>query len=439
MAISFRTLRFHNWWTAKIPPLLSYAYAVFLLQGQSFALRWPDLLLLLGWMIGAAAFGHYINDWFDLEDDLKAGKENRAAKHHPAFRLLLAAALAGVALLPWYWLPRNSLNFNLVVAQLIIFLLYSMPPLRLKIRGVLGVLADAVYAHVIPGAVVVSTLWLSKHGEFPRLLFGLFLGWQGLIGIRNILNHYVDDYENDLASGTVTLATLFGATSVKRFVKLPLVPLEIGILCWLMYAAGQPVSYGVVFYLVYIVYTFNREVTFMRENMGEYKGPGRYDYLSGILLNEFYEKWAPVLLLILLATAEPVIWAVLAVHLALFWPVTKSYLLDFYHLTGALYLFLKKVYFFFEGIVRHLHYSKIKTWANQIRWAAFKVRHRVYWWSKKFYHRHLVEWAWKVLRVYYKVEFFLWKTFYKPVRDLFRKEGAVPEPGDEVTEQGHGK
>jgi len=416
---SLRTLRFQNWWISKIPPLLSYVFMIMIIQKQVLFDMWYVLILLVVWMIGAAAFGHYINDVFDLTDDLKAGKENKTQNHNAYQRWGISIGLGILTLAPWLLLPKNQLNLSLVLAQMVIFLMYSAPPIRLKVRGIAAVLADAVYAHVIPGMVVVTTAW-QLNGEFPMDLLVLFAVWQLFIGVRNILNHHIDDYENDKVSGTRTTATVHGTKKIKRVIKILLIPIEITLLMVIFYKLGNPFRYGLIFYAIYIVYTFNREVTYLRENMGEYKGPGRYDYLSGILLNEFYEKWIPIILLIILGTADPLIWGLLALHLGLFWPVTKSFVRDYHHMTGALYLIAKKIYFLIEGMIRHLHYSKIKTWGNQIKWAFFKVRHRVYWWSQKFYYRHIKRLGWVIVKGYYRVEYFFWKTFYKPVKDLFK-------------------
>ena len=129
-----QTLRFQNWWIAKIAPLLSYAYIILFLQGAGLKDSWYLLILLVVWMIGAAAFGHYVNDIFDLQDDLKAGKANKTEKHGLALRIFISIGLAALALLPWLILPANRYNIALVVLHLFIFLVYSSPPLRLSAR-----------------------------------------------------------------------------------------------------------------------------------------------------------------------------------------------------------------------------------------------------------------------------------------------------------------
>ena len=68
----------------------------------------PKLGLLLIWMIGAASFGHYINDWFDIAQDKAAGKGNAAASHSLLIRICISTLLASMSLLPWFWLGPDE-------------------------------------------------------------------------------------------------------------------------------------------------------------------------------------------------------------------------------------------------------------------------------------------------------------------------------------------
>ena len=457
MIASLKTLRFHNWWIAKIPPLLSFAYAVILLRGLDISTIWLDLVLLIVWMIGAAAFGHYINDIFDLQDDLQAGKENRTAGQSTIVKFCIAVALAAVALLPWILLPRNNYNSGLVISHLLIFLVYSAPPIRLKERGVLAVFADAVYAHVIPGLVVLFTLLPYVEMEHLTGFILLFAGWQFLVGCRNILNHHIDDYENDMISNTTTTATIYGDAAIKNVVKRFFFPLEVLVLLGLFYVLPSPFTHLIWFYLFYIVYTFNREVTFLKEKLtDEVIIKGRYDYLSGILLNEFYEKWLPLIILVWLTMQDAVFGILLAIHVVLFGQLILTFKKDIYFIIYLFYEIVRQSFFaiqkpikhFFLSVVpriRNLTFWKIKiafirskNWTfwfiktksfqfywfikrNSIRtyWKITVFFRRTYWAWIRLYRNHIVRIAWIFIKFYYRVEYKLWKMFYKPLKDRF--------------------
>lgn len=425
-----RTLRFHNWWNAKIPPLLSYGYAIYLLQfaAQDGLEVLFQLALLLVWMIGAAAFGHYINDVFDLQDDLTAGKPNKTRFHSTTQKVGIALGLALLALAPWPFLVGFELTLPviLVLAHLLIFLLYSAPPVRLKESGLFGVLSDSVYAHVIPGLVVASTVWL---GNVEAAVAVLFLAWQFFMGCRNILNHHIDDYVSDVRSDTTTSATIFGVAPIKRVVKLVFIPLEL--IAFIVLLTTLNLQWGIVAFAAYAIYTFNREVTFLRGKIEkEVITEGRYDYLSGILLNEWYEKWIPVILLVAISLINPWGWFVLVIHLALFAKLTLTFAKDLSYFKYLVREIVRLIYFGVEKYVKHFFVSilpnlgNIIFWRTKITlqrtyWALVVFKRRTYWAWVRLYRDHVVRIAWIFIKLYYRIEYKLWKTFYKPLKDRF--------------------
>ncbi|MEO1376459.1 MAG: hypothetical protein AAFW70_19600 [Cyanobacteria bacterium J06635_10] len=75
----FNLLRGNDWWFYKIPPLLAIAYAQILIQDTPPQQSIVTLLSLLISMFFVAAYGHVVNDIFDIEIDSQAGKQNRMA------------------------------------------------------------------------------------------------------------------------------------------------------------------------------------------------------------------------------------------------------------------------------------------------------------------------------------------------------------------------
>ncbi|MCP4122205.1 MAG: UbiA family prenyltransferase [Bacteroidetes bacterium] len=404
---------------------MSYGYAIFLITDADLKLQGPRLVLLLVWMIGAAAFGHYINDIFDLKDDLVAGKTNSTKDHSKVKKIAVSTGLASLALTPWLLLPCNRFNLSLVLIHLLIFLLYSTPPIRLKERGIAGVVSDAVYAHVVPALVVVTTLW---SGNIDAALIAMFIVWQFLIGCRNILNHQIDDHTNDLQSKTYTIATHHGVAIVGRLIKLVLIPLELISLLFIFYLLGIPFTYLIWAFLGYVVYTFGREVTFLRGKITEEVViDGRYDYLSGIMLNEFYEKWLPLLLLIYLVAGNWTFGLLLVIHLVIFASLSASFLSDLRYFHYLVREIARNIYFGIEKYIRHFFQSTLPSiWDNgfyglyRLYWRFVVQMRNLYWAWIRFYRNHVVRIAWIVIKFYYRVEYKLWKIFYKPLKDKWK-------------------
>ncbi|QNK63158.1 hypothetical protein H7F33_01125 [Pedobacter sp. PAMC26386] len=89
----------------------------------------------------------------------------------------------------------------------IVFSLYSLPPVRLKKRGIWGVLCDAMGAHLFPALFITSSLLEFIHADKNVLWFVLIGFWAFFYGLRGILWHQFYDRENDRRSSTTTFAS----------------------------------------------------------------------------------------------------------------------------------------------------------------------------------------------------------------------------------------
>jgi hypothetical protein len=223
-----------------------------------------------------------------------------------------AAAGAGVCL--GLGLIRDSpREMGLYLANVLVFLLYSVPPVRLKCRGVWGVLADAC------GALVIPALWISvavsRQGTAPLLLpVGIALvTWTPGCGVRLILTHQADDLSNDLRSGTATPGLLRGREGLERLGRHVALPLEIVSLPVLLWAGGGWLS------LVVLLACALGQVTVARKR----EIPLRcVDRQPGTWLPLFTVSFTlvPLLLLPRLLQQSPWAWLIPPLHLLLFAP-----------------------------------------------------------------------------------------------------------------------
>ncbi|MCB9234560.1 MAG: UbiA family prenyltransferase [Bacteroidia bacterium] len=327
-----QALRVNDWWNYKIPPLFGFTFAMILIHRDPFPEGIADLGLRLLWMLGAAGFGYYTNDVFDIAEDARAGKANRAASHPVGVRLLICLVLASLALLPWTLLSFSPLALALSAAHLVLFLLYSAPPLRLKERGFFGLLLDGIYAHALPAAIVMAP-YLERN-EIPHLdlAFGLLVGWQLSTGLRNIYLHQWETADRDLAAGTNTWVIAKGKSNTQRVVTLILLPLEAALLAGLL---------GVLGWL--------EELNFPRELLLALVGAGclnalKYAFFDRTnlrlprdqmhLLNDLYEEWMPPLILIFLAIQEPAYFLVVGIYFILFQNLIRRFVKDLRQLFG---------------------------------------------------------------------------------------------------------
>ncbi|MGB0563767.1 MAG: UbiA family prenyltransferase, partial [Spirulinaceae cyanobacterium] len=149
--------RSQEWWLYKIAPLLGIACAQTLILQLPPGLATVSTLIAFLSIASVAAYGYLLNDIYDIEGDRQANKPNAAAKLQPwqrvVFSLLFVCTGFAAPLLAHF----GSIPLLLLGTNYLLPTLYSAPPLRLKERGVLGILSDAAAAHLVPTLFVAAT------------------------------------------------------------------------------------------------------------------------------------------------------------------------------------------------------------------------------------------------------------------------------------------
>lgn len=321
----FNLLRGSDWWFYKIPPLLAIAYAEILLQATPPQQSIVTLLTLLASMFFVAAYGHVINDIFDVEVDLLAGKQNRMTSLSNLQRILLCVTLAGLGLVPWLFIGLCTQSAILLASIYILLTIYSAPPLRLKERDIWGVITDAAQVHAVPTllvATVFSDLAGTPQPESAALATAA-TAWAFLVGIRGILLHQIWDRESDLSAGVTTLVTKISVESAKFGIVYISFPIELLLLSLLILIISQLAPSLLVFCAFYILV---RIISTKFAVTALDPAPTQKAY---IFPHDFYEVWLPVALLILLTIREPVFLTLLIIHIGIFYPAIAQRAAEF--------------------------------------------------------------------------------------------------------------
>ncbi len=233
-ALPFRSL---VWWPHIAAPLIGTAIFA---SAIGPAPVWPELLwrtaAFLASLVGTAAFGYWLNDCTDIATDRRAGKKNLAANASPIGRAVVLLALLLLGAAPWRWLaPAAPTAFALWLLLTGCLAAYSVPPLRLKTRPLLGVLCDMAYGHLLPGWLTLALFWpetvaVSTVGTVAFLV--LWSCWSMAKGVRNILLHQISDRAGDKRAGERTFVVKYGGAIVALMINRVLLPLE-----WLLFFA----------------------------------------------------------------------------------------------------------------------------------------------------------------------------------------------------------
>ena len=205
-------MRFGNWWTHKIPPLLLVVYIELVRRHASLGASVGAIGVLIFCVSCVAAYGHVVNDWCDIADDLAAGKPNAMRDVGVGQRTALSLGLlvvGFVVLAPFAnaWPARIALAVNYLWPTI-----YSLPGIRLKERGLLGVLCDAAGSHITPTVFAFAVVSLFVPGPANAVVFTAVVIWATVLGIKGILHHQIADRANDEMAGVATFATTVGAS-----------------------------------------------------------------------------------------------------------------------------------------------------------------------------------------------------------------------------------
>lgn len=214
MTAFVRLARPRDWASSKLPFL---AAAALLLDVS------PErTLLVLATLVPWAAFGYGLNEICDQAQDVQAGKSSRALGLGRgvlgAYLAITATAAFALSLL---WSSGVA-----VAAALALAVSYSAPPLRLKERGAVGVVAGAAAQWALPVLAVASTVPLTAMS-----LAAVALAF--VVGVRWLLVHQAHDADADRRTGART----FGAARSQLPLR-PVLAVELVLLATVLVTLG---------------------------------------------------------------------------------------------------------------------------------------------------------------------------------------------------------
>jgi 4-hydroxybenzoate polyprenyltransferase len=257
---------------------IALAFYVALVQ-RWFALDFlQDVGLFLLFSLAGTAYGYLVNDWADVDLDQRTGKRNvfsGVGRGKAAPVVVAALALVVLLGLPFIWRPGF---LSLWVAWGLIATFYSLPPVRLKERGVLGLVATIAAQQPLPAAMAFAVL-----GRLYTWKVLVFIAYITLRGICSDVGHQMRDRERDEASGAATFAVRLGHAAIARIygLSLELEALLLGAVLVVLMLGVPSVNLGdwsvapawplLIVYLVLLLFTLGR--AWVRLERGEWVDP----------------------------------------------------------------------------------------------------------------------------------------------------------------------
>lgn len=264
-----------------------------------------------------AAYGHIINDSFDVKSDRQVGKHNSMAQFSPWQRALFCLALAVLGFSLPILMNFGTWAIALLGINYLLPTLYSAPPFRFKEKGVLGILSDAAGAHAIPTLFVATTfthLVAAPSLQATGLAIAA-ISWSFFAGIRGILLHQLWDRNDDLRSAVKTLVTESNVETVRFWMSRVIFPIELLLLSSLILVIGYSSPLILVFTILYFLLKF---AFFKSDPTATFDpAPAQKAY---VVPHDFYEVGLPLILAIALSLQNPWFTILLLLQGVLFYP-----------------------------------------------------------------------------------------------------------------------
>ena len=308
----FTTIRANDWWEYKLPPMLAVAYLIIQKSNYTFLSQLPLILLTLCAIILCAIYVSLINDATDVKDDAKAGKKNQMANYNTIQQIGLILLPLVVALGIVIFFLKSFSGANLFyLGSYIAFTLYSVPPFRLKKRGLAGIMADALGSQVFPTLFIALCFYQSTNQQIQTWLLAIMGVWLFCFGLRGILWHQLADKENDKVSGLVTLVQKLSDAQLATLSNFIIAVEIFAFAAYVWFDQLFLIIPGLILYFIYnrlLLKKFSVQQIYINPNVGQYR----------IFLFEYYQVFLPVSILIVGTFNNPINIIALLLHLFLF-------------------------------------------------------------------------------------------------------------------------
>jgi 4-hydroxybenzoate polyprenyltransferase len=207
-----RYVRWPDWALSRIPMLCVVGSYLGLVHGHTSTKFFTDFLVFTFVFASSnSAFGFLVNDLGDRELDRRHSKRNTFLELGTINGVALLAAVTVVMVLSGLpFMDRPGFAF-LWALWWLAAVAYSLPPLRLKERGALGIAISSVAQWTLPVLIAFAALEAGTHWE--RWMFILATT---ISGVTLELAHQRHDLPNDAATRTSTLAVNLGQRKIDR-------------------------------------------------------------------------------------------------------------------------------------------------------------------------------------------------------------------------------
>lgn len=172
-----------------------------------------SLWLLFAEFLVFLQFAWAVNDHADRDHDLASGKVRAIALLPSWARIGLIAFLGAIDLAIALFLDGWGPHVLLLFLGLLLAAAYSLEPIRLKERGISGLIFPAIFGRVIP-----CLLACELYGVLPWWMLAIILS-EFIKTASDLLFHQIVDFEADRAVGATTFVQAYGRAEAVQLLR----------------------------------------------------------------------------------------------------------------------------------------------------------------------------------------------------------------------------
>ena len=170
-----------------------------------------DLFIFVTFSMFSTTYGYLINDLADKELDARHEKDNTFKEDTAGKAVIIVSTFLGLSIAAGTRFIDKPLFILFWTSWLFIATFYSLKPLRLKERGITGLLFVVIAQRVLPTLLVFSAFNYFEWVDVS--IFTLYIFFRGL---SSDLNHQLEDYRRDMNTGTETFAIQAGTVTTEK-------------------------------------------------------------------------------------------------------------------------------------------------------------------------------------------------------------------------------
>ncbi|HUL76678.1 MAG TPA: hypothetical protein VL691_05380, partial [Vicinamibacteria bacterium] len=240
-----RWLRWKHWVDSKLAFAGGVCYYLALTNHWSLGQTLATFGRFFPFLCCLAAFGYACNNYFDNAADLAGGKDPPLAVPDPRVQRRIVLGCLGATVLAFIPFMNRGACVSVGVGGILLATAYSAPPLRLKVRGAVGLLSAAIAQWTLPALLIVTGTADLAPGIALMLVLSLS------IGARWVLIHQISDAPADARAGTPTFTRDRGIPAASRLLW-SLIAFEVALLLVWPFMAGEaarPIALSTAAYL----------------------------------------------------------------------------------------------------------------------------------------------------------------------------------------------